>query len=138
MSIEIKRIYIDKPSLIYIRDRKLLMARSKGQELFYIPGGKMEGSETIFQCLIREIKEELDMDLLVESMKELFIIEAPAHNKPEGVFVRFSCIEGESNDEPHASREIEEIGFLDSKDYDRIPIGGVLIMKKLKELNLLD
>ncbi|MCC4820109.1 NUDIX hydrolase, partial [Vibrio lentus] len=31
---------IDKLAWIFIKDGKLLMVRSKGKELFYLPGGK--------------------------------------------------------------------------------------------------
>lgn len=138
MHIEFERTYIDKPSLIYIRDQKLLMARSKGQDLFYIPGGKREGDETAFDCLVREAKEELGVDLIRDSMKSLFVIEAPAHNKPEGVFVRFDCIAGDINGEPSASSEIEELRFLDSNDYALTPEAGVLILKELQKRGLID
>jgi len=133
-----EKTYIEKPSLIFIRDRRLLMARTAGQDMFYIPGGKKGGDETVFNCLIREIKEELGVDVVPESMRELFVIEAPAHGKPEGVFVRFTCIEGDIKGEPIASSEIEEIRFLNSGDYSITPEAGVLILKELQNLDLVD
>ncbi|MFA0122432.1 NUDIX hydrolase, partial [Vibrio sp. 10N.261.48.A2] len=37
---------IDKLAWIFIKDGKLLMVRSKGKELFYLPGGKREAGES--------------------------------------------------------------------------------------------
>ena len=40
---------------------KLLVARSKGKALFYIPGGKRDEGESDHETLCREIDEELDV-----------------------------------------------------------------------------
>ncbi len=34
--------FIDKIALIYIKNRQILMALSKGKDAYYIPGGKRE------------------------------------------------------------------------------------------------
>ena len=43
---------IDKLAWIFIEDGKLLMVRSKGKELFYLPGGKREAGESDEQALV--------------------------------------------------------------------------------------
>ena len=52
-----------------IRDGKVLIAqREAGSHMEYrweFPGGKLESDETPEECIIREIKEELDMDIEV-------------------------------------------------------------------------
>jgi 8-oxo-dGTP pyrophosphatase MutT (NUDIX family) len=53
-----RRIDVHKAGGIIIRDRKLLISRSKGKELFINPGGKVEGSETLKETLVRELMEE--------------------------------------------------------------------------------
>ena len=60
---------IDKLALVYIRDGKMLMTRSRGKDKFYNPGGKRETGETNIQALIREIKEEMSVDIIPESIK---------------------------------------------------------------------
>ena len=55
--------FIDKVAWIHIVNRELLAARSRGAGLFYIPGGKPERDESDSQALVREIKEELSIDL---------------------------------------------------------------------------
>ena len=54
---------------IIIRDQKVLMARrAAGESLagfWEFPGGKREAHETISDCLIREIREELALNIEV-------------------------------------------------------------------------
>lgn len=54
-----------------IKDKKLLIAqRAKGEYLegmWEFPGGKIETGETDEECIIREIKEELNIEISVES-----------------------------------------------------------------------
>ena len=54
---------------IIIRDQKVLMARrAAGESLagfWEFPGGKREADETISDCLIREIREELALNIEV-------------------------------------------------------------------------
>ena len=54
---------------IIIEDGKVLLARrAKGEKLagyWEFPGGKREEDETIDECLVREIREELSLDIEV-------------------------------------------------------------------------
>lgn len=58
---------IDKVALIILENGKILSTKSKGKNKYYIPGGKRENHETDHQTLIREIKEELSVDILYET-----------------------------------------------------------------------
>lgn len=56
---------------LIIKDDKILIAkrnaRDKLANKWEFPGGKVEDGETPEQCLIREIKEEFQIDIAVES-----------------------------------------------------------------------
>ena len=50
--------------LVVIKNRKLLLAFSKNKQAWYLPGGKTDLGETAQDALLREIKEELDIDAI--------------------------------------------------------------------------
>ena len=55
---------IDKVAFIYLKDKKILSTLSKGKDKFYIPGGKRENNESDIECVVREVKEELSVDII--------------------------------------------------------------------------
>jgi mutator protein MutT len=65
------RIDIHKAGAILIQDRKLLVTRSKGKQVFVAPGGKLEAGETPQQALIRELAEELQLCVTAADLTEV-------------------------------------------------------------------
>ncbi len=130
---------IDKLAFIYIKDRKILSTRSKGKDAWYIPGGKREGNESDQQALLREVKEELTVDLKPSTITYLETFKAQAHGKPEGVFVQMTCYTADFTGEIEPSSEIEEIAWLTS-DTDPALLSPVdrIIFAYLKDKNLID
>jgi 8-oxo-dGTP pyrophosphatase MutT (NUDIX family) len=82
---------IDKLAWICIKERQLLATRTKGKEILYLPGGKREVGESDEAALIREINEELTVDLVPTSIRHARTFEAPAHGRPAGTMVRMTC-----------------------------------------------
>ncbi|MEO6077173.1 MAG: NUDIX domain-containing protein [Candidatus Andersenbacteria bacterium] len=130
---------IDKLAWIRIEGRKILSTRSKGKDAWYIPGGKREAGESDEQTLIREVKEELTVDLVTSSIKHLGTFKAQAHGKPEGVFVQMTCYTADYAGELTPASEIEEMVWLTS-DVEPAKISPVdrIIFAYLKENNLID
>lgn len=104
--------YIDKLAFIEIRNKKLLVTLSKGKDTWYIPGGKREGDETDQQALVREVKEELAVDLQPGSLKLYGVFEAQAHGKPVGTIVRMTCYMGKYSGQLSPAAEIEKLDFF--------------------------
>ncbi len=68
--------YIDKLAWISIKDRNILSTRSKNNDIYYIPGGKRESGESDQEALVREIKEELSIDLVLDTIEYVGTFEA--------------------------------------------------------------
>ena len=62
---------IDKLAWIHIKEKQLLSTRSKGKEAYYLPGGKREPGESDAAALIRELKEELGIDVTASCLAPL-------------------------------------------------------------------
>ena len=130
---------IDKLAWIHIKDKKILSTRSKNKDAWYIPGGKREVGESDQEALIREVKEELTVDLSTNTIKYLGTFKAQAHGKPEGVFVQMTCYTADYKGNLVPSSEIEEMAWLTS-DTDPILLSPVdrIIFSFLKEHKLID
>jgi len=131
---------IDKVAWIYIKERKILGAKSFNKEAYYIPGGKRDSGESDLEVLVRELKEELDIDFKTESAKFIGEFKAQAHGKPEGVFVVMKCYSGDFKGDIKPSSEIEEVDWLTSKDIETPRTSPVdkIILQDLKDKDLID
>ncbi|MBI2583039.1 MAG: NUDIX domain-containing protein [Candidatus Aenigmarchaeota archaeon] len=129
---------IDKLALIFIKDRKMLGTFSKGKNIFYMPGGKREQGETDEQALTRELKEEISVHLLPESISYYGTFRAQADGKPEGTFVKITCYTGEFSGKIKPSSEVERIDWLTSKDVQIASPVGIMILNELKAKGLID
>jgi 8-oxo-dGTP diphosphatase len=124
---------IDKLAWIHIRDRRILSARSRGRDVYFVPGGKREQGESDEEALIREIREELSVELDPRTLRPLHVFEAQAHGKPEGTMVRMTCYSGEFNGELQPAAEIEEIAWLTYGDRERVSLVTQIIFDWLRE-----
>ena len=129
--------YIDKLAYIYLRDGKVLTTLSHGKDTWYIPGGKREGPETDREALIREVREELTVDLLPETIKHYGTFEAQAHGKAAGMVVRMTCYMAEFTGTLQASSEIEKIDFFSYAQKDLSSPVDLLIFEDLHQRGLL-
>ncbi|QGH59635.1 NUDIX hydrolase [Serratia proteamaculans] len=130
--------FIDKLGWVYIQDKKVLMARSYNKTTFYIPGGKREIGENDREALTREIKEELSVDLINDSIISLGEFHGQADGKPAGVMVKIHCFSADFSGEVKASAEIEEITWLTHADSHRCSAVAAKVLDELKETHLID
>jgi len=99
-----------KPTAIFIRDKKLLINRTKGVSTFYAVGGKLEAGESDIECLQREVKEEIGCEVLTQKAYKTFI--GPSSNGLHTMVM--ICFFVELSGEPTPSSEIEELKWVDS------------------------
>jgi 8-oxo-dGTP pyrophosphatase MutT (NUDIX family) len=122
---------IDKVAFIEIKDNKILSTMSKGKSKYYIPGGKRETGESDEQTLVREIKEELTVDIAPGTLEYIGTFIAQSDGAMKGVKVKMTCYKAEYQGAFRADSEIEEIAWLDSKDLGRISEVDKIIFKYL-------
>jgi 8-oxo-dGTP pyrophosphatase MutT (NUDIX family) len=103
---------IDKIAWLHLHEGKLLSTRSRGKDRYYIPGGKREAGETDEQTLVREIREELTVELLVDSIVYQGTFEAPAHCHAPDVHVQMTCYSASYTGILQPAAEIEEVIWL--------------------------
>lgn len=129
---------IDKVAYLHLKDGKILSTRSKGKDKYYLPGGKREGHESDMETLVREIKEELTVDIIESTARFYGIFEAQAHGKEEGVLVKMTCYTAEYSGELKADSEIAELVWLTSADAALVSPVDQLIFADLKGKGMLD
>ena len=124
---------IDKVAWIHVADGRVLAARSRGKDKFYLPGGKRELGETDAETLVREIREELAVEIEPSTIEPAGEFEGQAHGKAEGTVVRTTAYSARYRGTPRASSEIEEIAGLGYADRPRVSLVAQLIFDHLHE-----
>jgi ADP-ribose pyrophosphatase YjhB (NUDIX family) len=135
--IEPSKDVLDVVTWIHIKEQHILCTRSENKKVYYIPGGKKEWEETKEEALIREIKEELNIDLIKDSLSPVGTFEGPAEGYPSGVMVRLHCFFANYVGELCPSSEIKEMAWLSYRDIKMVAETDQLIFEFLKKKNWL-
>lgn len=115
---------IHKAAAVLIRDRKLLVERSAGKEFFVAPGGKLEKEETPIKALVRELNEELGIEITGSDCTFLDTYYAQAANSPEKPLRMDVYIVVGWNGEILA-KEAQELAWITSENKANLPIGSI-------------
>lgn len=106
-------------SWLHLREGRLLSVRTRGNDTFYLPGGKYEPGETAREALSRELFEELGLVIPAGELVEAFVIHDVAHGK-NGRRLHMTCFTGGPQDiAPAPGREIAEYAWFDRQEARR-------------------
>lgn len=123
---------IDKVAYLRLEEGKILVTRSTGKDVWYIPGGKREGDESDLETLQREVLEELSVVIHPASARFFGEFIAQAHGKPEGVLVRMRCFSAAYKGDLVAANEIAELAWFTYADRTRVSPVDQLIFDDLR------
>lgn len=122
-------------ALIQTED-KFVFVKKKAKDYFFLPGGRLEMGESILECILRELNEELGL----KSVRNVGYCCAIEHEWSEDDIYqyeinhtfRFEITELE-NESGLASREYDlEVKWISLKDFDRYDIRPPILKKFLK------
>ncbi|WP_327213056.1 NUDIX hydrolase [Rhodococcus sp. Leaf278] len=125
--------------LAFVRDRRMIQTRSVGKSAFYMAGGKIDPGETAEQALHREIREELDAEVIGARLLGVFECEAWGH--PAGTPLEITCFLADLVGEPSPTSEIAEIRYFTRDEYAAMPDvapGSLMVFDRMKALDLVD
>lgn len=133
---------IHKAAGIIIRDRCLLVERSKGKDVFIAPGGKINEGETLPEALVRELKEEFQLSVTeneLEVFGTFYAEAAGTHNAGKKLRMDVFIVHNSGN--PRPDNEVEEMRWITSNVPQDIEVGSIFmheVIPKLKEQGMID
>jgi 8-oxo-dGTP diphosphatase len=132
---------IHKAAGVIIKDRKALVEKSKTKEFFLAPGGKIEKGETPKQALVRELKEEVDIDVFEDDLEVFGTFYDKAAGQEHLIMREEVFLVKKWQGEPRANSEVEKIAWINSKIPADMKLGSTFtekIIPLLKREKLID
>ena len=132
---------IHKIGGVLIKDRKLLVSRSKNKNVFVAPGGKVESGEDAFFALQRELKEEFEIEIKKENLQKFGTFYAQASGDEDKKLKMDVFIVKTWRGEIVPRSEIEEIRWIDSEMATNTRVGSIFkheVIPKLKAQKLIN
>jgi len=126
---------------ILIKDKKLLVTRSKNKEFFIAPGGKVEEGESPEDALIRELLEEVSIVVEKDQLKKVGTFFAPAAGNESSMLKMDVFIVESWKGKIIPSREVEEVRWINSNFSKEMKVGSIFeheVIPKLKSLKVIE
>jgi 8-oxo-dGTP pyrophosphatase MutT (NUDIX family) len=132
---------IYKSGGIIIENKKLLLTKSKGKDVYVAPGGKLEANETPKGSLVRELKEELNLDIAENDLEEFGDFYANAAGNEDRLLRMDVFVVKKYSGKIEVGREVEEIAWVDSNIPKGMLVGSIFeheVIPRLKKEGLIN
>ena len=119
----------------------MLATRTRGNTVFYAPGGKRQTGESDWQALAREVAEELGLALEAETLTLVAVLQAPAHGHATGTLVRMTCYAAQPVGDISrlcGKAEVEEVAWLGHGDRGRCAPAALALLERLHDLGQIE
>ncbi|MDW6005010.1 NUDIX hydrolase [Vibrio mangrovi] len=108
---------LESVAWVFRKDGKVLCVKTRGKDKYFIPGGKLEPGETLELALIREIKEELNIDLVPDTISHEFSVTDIAYGL-ENTELEMHCYSAHFSGEITPDSEIEQMRWIDQSQIE--------------------
>ena len=132
---------IYKAAGIIIKNRKLLVEKDFDKDFYVSPGGKLENDETPKEALVRELKEEFEINVDRKDLKFFGEFHASASGQEDRVVHMNVFLVKKFTGKIKEGEKVESLKWLSSKIPKNIKVGSIFehrVIPKLKEINLID
>jgi 8-oxo-dGTP diphosphatase len=103
-----------KTGLAVFKNHQILMVETESAgDAYYFLGGKIEAGESDLDSLIREVKEEANTEINLDSIQYIGEFTTEAHGR-ENTLVTMRLYSGELLGEPQPSAEVTGIVYCDT------------------------
>lgn len=110
---------------VIVYENKILIAQRMKDGLWEFPGGKIEDKETPAECVVREMKEELDLE--VEVKRFLGLVDGVYRNIPMQVYAFLVELKGENNMRLHVHKAAQWLPRLEIEKYPLVDEDKVIL-----------
>ncbi|UXR51255.1 NUDIX domain-containing protein (plasmid) [Staphylococcus sp. IVB6181] len=119
--------------LVNIEGKRIFLVRTYDNNKYYLPGGKIEDKENFDETLIRELREELSLNIEKSKISFWKSIEGPAYpNTKESVVLNCFLFSGETFDYK-INNEITDANFFSIYDKDIIAPAVINVINALEK-----
>ena len=120
---------------VVVVDKKVPLLKNDRHE-WELPGGKLDLEEQPHDCIVREIKEELNIDVKVKKLLDAWLYHIDPKNHV--VIITYACSLCESNPQFKFSSEHSDLMLCDLAEIDAVhmPVGYKKSIKTWAEIML--
>ncbi|ULG74528.1 NUDIX hydrolase [Macrococcus brunensis] len=123
-------------ALVYIKDEQLLLVKVRELEKYYLPGGKIEDGEEPLAAVVREVQEELNVELEQDKVHYLGCVEGPAY--PQNATVSLECFTYKGSlAQAVEHNEITGLRYFDLAHSEMIAPAVLVLIDKLNSQELI-
>ena len=127
-----KKYPVSVKGIVRVNDKKVLLKNER--EEWELPGGKIELRETTEQCLVREIKEELNITSEIHSLVDVWMYNISG--RVNVLIITFLCSPVQMDEaKVKVSNEHKEVGFFRKEEIPALKMPDGYKNSILKALN---